>query len=131
MKRSDYTILIVEDETTLSLPLSDTLRKEGCDVVVAKDGEAGLALALQGEADLILLDLNLPKMDGLTLLRQLRAANAWGKAVPVIILTNLTSHDEKRMIDVTELEPTYYLEKVDWQIGDVVEKVKEILRIAK
>lgn len=124
MPNLGYKILLVEDEATISLPLSDNLKKEGFEVVLAKDGEEGLELALRETPDLILLNLLLPKMDGMTMLRKLRSENVWSKKVPVIILTNLTSNDERRMRDVTELEPTYYLEKVDWKIGDVVEKVK-------
>ena len=52
---------------------------------------------------------------------------AWGKTVPVIILTNLTSENEQRMRDVTETEPSYYLLKTDWKIEDIVAKVKERL----
>ncbi|PIT92875.1 MAG: hypothetical protein COU08_00125 [Candidatus Harrisonbacteria bacterium CG10_big_fil_rev_8_21_14_0_10_42_17] len=118
---------VVEDDKALSLSLSDNLKKEGIGVIVVGNGEEGLAIAIKEKPDLILLDILMPKMDGMTMLRKLRALNEWGKHVPVIILTNLSSNDEKRMRDVTELEPTYYLEKVDWKICDVLEKVKDRL----
>ena len=120
-------ILIVEDEQSLRMSLQDTFSAEGFEVFAASNGEEGLKLALEKSPDIILLDLLMPKMDGMTMLRKIRSENAWGKNVPVIILTNLTADDEKRMKDITELEPTYYLEKVNWHMKDVVEKVKERL----
>ena len=120
-------ILVIEDEIALSVPLKDNLTQEGFDVTVIGDGEEGLNLSFSLKPDLILLNLLLPKMDGMTVLRNIRKETSWGNTVPVIILTNLTSHDEKRMKDITELEPAYYFEKTDWKIEDVVQKVKEIL----
>ena len=70
-------------------------------------------------------------MDGLTMLKKLRKENDWGKKVPAIILTNLSSDDDQRMKDVTETEPAYYLVKTDWTINDVVERVKERLNYVK
>ena len=120
-------ILVIEDEIALSVPLKDNLTQEGFDVTVIGDGEEGLNLSFSLKPDLILLNLLLPKMDGMTVLRNIRKETSWCNPVPVITLTNLTSHDEKRMKDITELEPAYYFEKTDWKIEDVVQKVKEIL----
>lgn len=120
-------ILIIEDEVVLSKPLKENLAHEGFDVTLAEDGEKGFAAAITLQPDLILLNLRLPKMDGMTVLRKLREENSWGRAVSVIILTNLSSTDEQIMNDLTELTPTYYFEKIDWKIKDVIEKVKEIL----
>lgn len=120
-------ILVIEDEVALSMSLKDNLSQEGFDVTVAEDGEKGLALALSLKPDLILLNLLLPEMDGMTVLRKIREEIFWGRAVPVIILTNLSSHDEKRMKDITKLEPAYYFEKTDWKIENVIQKVKEVL----
>ena len=82
-------ILIVEDEVVVALPLLDTLKKEGFDVIKAKDGEEGLAVALRDRPDLILLDILMPKMDGLTMMKKLRAENEWGKKAPIIFCKNL------------------------------------------
>lgn len=122
---SKKTILIVEDETALRNALRDKLAREDFVVLEAKNGEEGLVIALREHPDLILLDIIMPVMDGMAMLKKLRIENEWGKTVPVIILTNLTSDNEQRMRDVTETEPTYYLVKTDWKIEDVVEKIKD------
>ena len=121
------TILIVEDEVSLLNALRDKLTHEGFSALEAKNGEEGLEVALREHPDLILLDIIMPKMDGMTMLRKLRNENEWGKSIPVIILTNLTSADEARNRDITELEPSYYLVKADWKLEDVVSKIKERL----
>lgn len=127
MANAHKTILVIEDEVALSKPLQDNLTREGFRVTVASDGESGLSFAASLQPDLILLNLLLPKIDGMTVLRTIRKENAWGRKVPVVILTNLTSRDEERIRDVIELEPTYYFEKVERNIEEVVEKVKELL----
>ena len=119
-------ILIVEDEVTLSKVLSDALVVDGFDVIRAMDGEAGLKSALENKPDLILLDIVMPKMDGLSVLDALRKSGEWGKTVPIVMLTNLNA-DDRVMDSVVKNEPSYYLEKTDWNIQDVMEKVRERL----
>ena len=65
-------ILLIEDEPALPRGLSDALRTNGFDVVVATDGSRGLDAALEGQADLILLDIGLPKLNGIEAARQIR-----------------------------------------------------------
>jgi DNA-binding response OmpR family regulator len=77
-------ILIVEDETNLAEALSQILKKQNYTVDVVHDGQAGLDNALSGIYDLLLLDIMLPGMDGITLLRTIRAQ---GISTPVIMLT--------------------------------------------
>lgn len=77
-------ILLVEDEPSLILTLGDRLRSEGYRVETAEDGETGLAAALEGQFDLILLDINLPRKNGLDVCRDLRQQ---GLDVPVLMLT--------------------------------------------
>ena len=125
--KQNRTILIVEDESPLRRALRDKLTREGFDVSEAENGGTGLAAAITDHPDLILLDIVMPKMDGITLLRQLRNTNDYGKTVPVIFLTNLTSADEQRNQDMAELEPSLYLVKSDWKIQDVVAKIRERL----
>ena len=78
------TVLIVEDEKSIVDILRFNLEKEGYAVLTAYDGESGLEQAISGGADLILLDLMLPKMNGFDVCRRLREG---GSSVPVIILT--------------------------------------------
>jgi DNA-binding response OmpR family regulator len=77
-------ILVIEDDLPLASFLQKGLQAESYTVDAAHDGEAGLDLALDTECDLLVLDLNLPKMDGLTLLRRLRPAKP---NLPVLVLT--------------------------------------------
>jgi two-component system response regulator VanR len=120
-------ILIVEDESSLRKAMTEKFQREGFDVLLASDGVEGLEQASMGHPDLILLDIIMPKMDGMTMFKKLRALDDWGKQVPVIILTNLASDDDGRISDVAELLPSYYLVKTDWKLADVVNKVKERL----
>jgi two-component system, OmpR family, response regulator RpaB len=78
------TIVVVEDEAAIRSAIVQTLRLSGFESIEAADGEAGLALASMPDVDLVLLDLMLPRVDGLTLLSRLRALCP-GR--PVIILT--------------------------------------------
>lgn len=77
-------VLVVEDEKSIVDILRFNLEKEGYAVLTAYDGESGLEQAVNGGADLILLDVMLPKMNGFDVCRALREK---GSSVPVIILT--------------------------------------------
>ncbi len=79
-------ILIVEDEETIRELLTMALESEGYHVLASADGEAGLEMARKRQPDLILLDLMLPGVDGLTVCRTL-AADAATRAIPVVMLT--------------------------------------------
>jgi len=119
-------ILIVEDEQDLREALTDKLTREGFEVLGAKNGEEGLKVALAARPDLILLDIVMPVMDGMTMMKKLREENEWGKNVSVILLTNLSATDQI-IRGIVEDEPAYYLVKSDWKIEDVVKKVRERL----
>ena len=120
-------ILIVEDDKSLRDVLHNKFSLEGFNVLEANDGEAGLAIALREHPDLILLDILMPKMDGITMMKKLREANEWGKHVPIILLTNLSADDEKINQAITDNTPAYYLVKANYTIADLVEKIKERL----
>ncbi len=121
------TILIVEDEAPQRKTLAEQFSDEGFLVLKAQNGQEGLEIALREQPDIILLDIVMPIMDGITVMKKLREKNTWGKNVPIILLTNLNSDDETRMKAITRDEPAYYLEKSKWTLSDVVEKVKERL----
>src|SRR3989344_4698898 len=126
-KPLNKTLLIVEDDSSLLLALNDRFADEGFKIIQAKNGEEGLELAIKHRPDLILLDIIMPKMDGITMLKKMRE-DAWGKHAPFIILTNL-SVDDKVLNDISKTEPSYYLVKTDWNIEAVVKKVKDRLGI--
>lgn len=120
-------LLIVEDEASLRNALHDKFVREGFAVFTAKDGEVGLSVALQEKPDVILLDMMMPKMDGITMLHELRQKNEWAKRVPVLLLTNISSAD-KRMLKEIQIEGLAdYLVKSDWSISKLVEKVKKTI----
>jgi two-component system, OmpR family, alkaline phosphatase synthesis response regulator PhoP len=77
-------ILLVEDEPSLVLTLSDRLLSEGYEVETAADGEEGLDKGLHGSFDLILLDVMLPRRDGFEVCRELRSR---GVQIPIVMLT--------------------------------------------
>ena len=77
-------ILVIEDDLPLASFLQKGLQAESYTVDTAYDGETGLDRALDTECDLLVLDLNLPKMDGLTVLRRLRPSKP---NLPVLVLT--------------------------------------------
>ncbi len=126
MESSAKTVLIIEDHVPVRLAIVEKLKKNGIATLEAKDGEEGLQMALEKHPDLILLDLIMPRMSGMTMLEKLRKTDAWGKNVPVIILTNLNP-DDKIMREVVETEPAYYLVKADWKIEDVIAKAMSFL----
>ena len=85
-------LLIVEDQADLAANLWDYFSRRGHLVDHAADGEAGLRMALAGDYDTVVLDLGLPRLDGLLLCRRLREA---GRGVPVIMLTARDTLDDK------------------------------------
>ncbi len=122
------TILVVEDEKSLCDAIVDTLHLEGFETLEAKNGLEAVATAITTHPDLILLDLIMPKLDGMAAFKKIRE-NPWGENVPVIILTNLSATNDKLVEDIVVNKPLFYLIKSDWKIHDVVDKIKEILKI--
>jgi len=85
-------LLIVEDERKVASFIKRGLEEEGYAVDVARDGEEGLAMALDGVHDLFILDIGLPKMNGLQVLGELRKRNV---ATPVLLLTVRATIEDK------------------------------------
>ena len=117
-------ILVIEDEVALLQVLVDKLTREGFAVTSARDGSMGLDLALREKPDVILLDLVMPEMTGLDVLKRLRSEGEWGKEVPVIVLTNLSAN-ERLMRELNEQKLTDFLVKGEVKLEEVVRKVKE------
>jgi DNA-binding response OmpR family regulator len=117
-------ILIVEDEKQLLDALRDKLTREGFQIIETENGVDGLETALLKHPDLILLDIMMPKMDGMAVLKKLRE-DAWGKTAPVILLTNLSDIDH--VSEALDDKVTDYLIKSDWDIDEVAKKIKEKL----
>lgn len=126
MGNINKTILIVEDEALILRSLKDRFIKEGFTVFDASDGEKGLELALQNHPDIILLDIIMPKMDGISMLKELRK-DEWGKDVKIIILTNL-NYSEK-VAEAMKNGVYDFLIKTDWKLEDVVKQVRDKLEV--
>ena|SRR5258708_3819707 len=118
-------ILLVEDDTTLLNMYKVKFQIEGFELLTARDGVEGLDIALKKHPDVILLDILMPRMNGLEMLKLVRA-DAWGKDVPVIILTNLETTDQV-LKGIVEDQPSYYLLKANVTPETVVEKVEEVI----
>ncbi|HUQ30272.1 MAG TPA: response regulator [Candidatus Paceibacterota bacterium] len=119
-------ILVVEDERPLSDALYDRLTREGFSVLVAHDGEEGLSIAIRERPDLILLDVVMPVMDGLSMLKRLRE-DPWGTTAVVILLTNLS--ETAKVAEVLEQNVSDFLVKTDWKLQEVVAKVRSRLHL--
>lgn len=117
----------VEDDASLRKVLRDKFTLEGFSVLEATNGEEGLAIALREHPDLILLDILMAEMDGLTMMKKLRQADDWGKHVPIILLTNLSPEDDKINQAIADNEPAYYVVKSNSSVSDILEKVRERL----
>lgn len=115
-------ILIIEDELTLQAQLAETLRDHDYVVDVASDGEEGLYFAKEYPVDLAIVDLGLPKVDGVDVIKQLRAA---GKAYPVLILTARNRWQEK--VEGLEAGADDYLTK-PFHPEEMLARIKVLLR---
>ena len=115
-------ILVVEDEEPMQRVLKDVLTVEGYEVFEAKNGVEGLELSLKEHPDLILLDILMPKMDGLEMLKRLRE-DEWGNKVPVIVLTNLCDNED--IAKAVEEDVFEYFVKTDIKIDEVLSRIRE------
>lgn len=120
-------VLIVEDESALVEILKDKLDEEKVfKVFVAKDGVEGLKMVSKIKPDLILLDIVMPKMDGITMMQRLKKDKEY-KKIPIVILTNLgTTEDAERAIKQGAYD---FLIKAEWKLEDVIKKIRKILKV--
>lgn len=114
-------VLIIDDETQIRRFLDIALRAQGYKTILAENGQKGLeALALQG-ADLVILDLGLPDLDGFDVLRELRA---WSK-VPVIVLS--VRSDEEEKVKLLDAGANDYVTK-PFSIQELMARIRVLLR---
>lgn len=124
MSEEKKQILLVEDDEFLMELYAVKLSMEGFDVLSANDGRKGLRLAKEKIPDLILLDIILPQMDGLEVLKTLKKDPAT-KKIPVILLTNLSHKEEVQKGFAAGAKD--YLIKAHFMPSEVVEKIKKLL----
>lgn len=94
MENKNTKILVVEDDENLGKMLSDYLKVKGFDIVLKRDGEAGLKGFIENEIDLCLLDVMMPKKDGFTLAKEIRGLRS---SVPIIFLSAKSMEEDMKM----------------------------------
>lgn len=116
-------ILIVEDDKDFLWILRQSFNSQGVTVLYAVDGQEGLAIAQKEHPDLVLIDIMLPKMDGITMAKKMKEAGVTGK---MIFLTNLKDpeHISQALSAAGESD---YIVKSDMHIDAIVERVKSKL----
>ena len=115
-------ILVAEDEADIAKGLRDNLEFEGYEVVVAEDGEAAILAATQHSPDLVLLDIMMPKIDGLEVCRRIRDA---GFRIPILMVT--AKSQEIDIVRGLEVGADDYITK-PFSVREVLARVKAALR---
>jgi two-component system alkaline phosphatase synthesis response regulator PhoP len=121
--RPVQTVLVVEDERDIARLVRDYLHQAGFAVVEASDGEAAVAMARTHKPDMVVLDLGLPRMDGLDVTRRLRATSS----VPIIMLT-ARAEETDRIVGL-ELGADDYVTK-PFSPRELVARIRAVLRRA-
>lgn len=117
-------ILVVEDDAFLREIYVDTLKRGGYNVDIAADGDEGFAKIKNGHYNLILLDIIMPKQDGLQIMRTLKSDPSFTSQTPVVFLTNLDNDAEiKQALTLGK----GYLIKSQMTPADLLEQVKKYL----
>lgn len=117
-------VLIVEDDPLLVKMYEAKFTSEGFTVLKSADGEEGLKVALANHPNFMIVDVMMPRLSGIDMLKVLRA-DPWGKDVPVVIISNLSEQNEgekAKLLGVKE-----YLIKANITPGELVDKVKAYL----
>ncbi|KXK10240.1 MAG: Transcriptional regulatory protein SrrA [Microgenomates bacterium OLB23] len=120
-----HKLIVVDDDEYIRDLYEEILKDADFNVDTAVDGKDGYDKIIEGDYDLVLLDIMMPKMDGVEVLREL-SENAKAKASKVVLLTNL-AHDPV-MKEALGLGAKAYLIKADMTPDQLVEKVKEYLK---
>lgn len=120
-------IAIIEDDSVISQMYRMKFEADGFEVQIANNGRDGIALVQEFSPDIVLLDLQMPLMNGDEALKQMRKTD-WGKTIPVMILTNLGEEEAPK--DIRSLGIESYIVKADLTPRQVVERVKTSLGLA-
>lgn len=119
-------ILIVEDELAILRVLGRVFEEEGFHTLLAEDGQKGLEIGLREKPDLVLFDIVMPRMDGITMLTHMRREGGeWGKNMKAIVYSNLSyneTRDEAKDAGISD-----FLVKLNVRLEEVVRRVREEL----
>ncbi|OGZ63506.1 MAG: hypothetical protein A2998_00220 [Candidatus Staskawiczbacteria bacterium RIFCSPLOWO2_01_FULL_37_25b] len=126
MPKINKKVLIVEDESSSFVPLQNVFSDAGFDVILAKDGEEGFAAAKKENPDIMILDILMPKVDGIEMAKKLKES---GISIPTIFLTNVK--DATHIADAMESyrPDSDYIIKSDISLEDIVKRAKTKLGI--
>ncbi len=119
-------ILLIEDDDFIRQLYADTLRAAGIDVYDFPDGKSGLSASKQQKFDLVLLDIMLPDINGLEILKEIKQDPGL-KSIPVVLLTNLGQ--DTIIKEGFKLGADAYLIKLAYNLDQIVAEVKNILKI--
>lgn len=119
-------IFVVEDEEILAQSLTEYLRNESYEVEVAHDGETALQILPTVRPDLIILDIVLPKLNGIVFLKKIQEAGSEFNNIPVIIISNLSGNKES--IEQMGLHIAEYFVKTVGSLKELTAKIKSILK---
>ena len=115
-------ILLVEDDSILSRVIEEELESAGYKISQVKDGEEAVDLINKKRPDLVLLDILMPKMNGMEVLEHIKASTTT-RNIPVIMLTVLSSDDDIKK--ALKLGAEDYIVKSQHAVGEIVDKVNE------
>lgn len=118
-------IFVIEDEHSLADAIAEYLRSTGYEVKNAYNGSEALKMLESVKPDLILLDIVLPEMNGVAVLKAIQAETSRFKRIPIIVFSNLVG--EKAWIEQMGLRVVDYLVKANNSLVDVAAKVKQAL----
>jgi len=121
MAKLNQKVLIVEDEDSFLIPLKESFTDAGFDVVLAKDGQEGLSFAQKEKPNIMIVDIKMPKMDGIEMTKKLKEE---GISIPTIFLTNVK--DATHIADAMEAyrPDSDYIIKTDISLEDIVKRAK-------
>lgn len=120
-------IAIIEDDPTINQMYRMKFEATGFDVQLADNGRRGVELVKDFQPDLILLDLQMPEMNGEAALKEIRSHD-WGKDIPVIILTNMGEEESPKELKAMNIDS--YIVKADLTPSQVVDRAKSALGLS-
>ena len=118
-------ILIVDDDPTFQKVMSDKLKSLNYEITSAMDGEQGLKMALEGRPDLVLLDIKMPKLDGIGFLKTLKEKKDIDP-IPVLITSNLGTIDQ--ISEGIALGVKGYIIKSNESLDNIVKEIEDVFK---
>jgi CheY-like chemotaxis protein len=120
MEPQKKTVLLVEDDKSIRELYALALINAGLHIVMAENGQDGVRIALEQHPDVVLLDIDMPLMNGYEAAANIRS-DAWGQTVPIIFLTNRS--DPRDEAHASLQEPEHYIVKADTPMKEVVAQI--------